>query len=433
MCSLVLGFLLLLILTSQYSGYRTALKSLSVCLWFLALLNVGVYLCGAIAVPVVVILFAGSIVTSLVWTAKEDIAKRRKKRMTIVQRTDSEIVAEEGLLEKGLSLDNLKRMQSEETSSELEFDDMQMQTKMKERPNDKVEPCEKKASTPDTSGQGVSSGLGMTEDEATFDLTRDDGDDTAHDVEHRKVSFGPGTVVEQYSPGTVDEQYDDQEKPPPLDISDLGPLVKKAPLNSKGRSKPSSRQMGQRKEGSPIPSRGVEEVDGGRFRRLASPRKDSVRARAQSNQVFLILFIASLMVTLWKYPILLLFPTPAVVWSFIKYIISLAIIQNSVLTQISSSWTTLKTRLTSQRKILFPWPMPTMFAVYLIIDSKVLNSTKKTMGSLMSAFIILVLLVSALAVTVVVVFQIQVEVMHYLSSAVMVWNRTVATNPQIKE
>ena len=418
LCSLVLGFLLLLILTSQYSGYRTSLKSLSICLWFLTLLNVGVYLCGGIAVPMVVILFVGSIVTSLVWTTREDVAKRRKKGVATLgaRRTDSENVIEEGLLEKGLSLDNLKRMQSEETSSELEFDDTQIQNKMEEQPNDKVE---KKSST----GERSSSELIEKEHEETFDLTQNDDDDTAHDFEHRKVSFGPGTGL---------EQYDDHERPPPLDICELGPLVK-APTNSKGQAKPSSRQTGQKKEVSPKHFRGVEEVDGGRFRRLASPHKDSIRARAQSNQVFLLLFIASLMVTVWKYPILLLIPTPLVVWSLIKYIISLAIIQNSILTKISSSWTTLKTWLTSQRNILFPWPMPAMFKIYLIIDNKVLNSTKRTIGSLVSAFIILVLLVSVLAVTVLAVFQVQVEVMHYVSSAVMVWNRTVATNPQIKE
>ena len=127
---------------------------------------------------------------------------------------------------------------------------------------------------------------------------------------------------------------------------------------------------------------------------------------------------------------LFLIPIPLTLWCVIKYVISLAVIQNSVLNRISNSSQTAKNWFISQQKILCPWPMPTMYAIYLFIDKKILEGVKKSMGSLVSALIIVLLLVAVVAVSVLLVFQIQVEVMHYASAAVSVWN---ATNPQIKE
>ncbi len=358
--SLVLGFLLLLLMSN--SSHKTALKVLSVCLWFIALLNIGTYLFGSLAIPAVCALFVASIIASCFKMAKNE---RNKK-------TSDKVHFEEALLEKGLSLENLRQLSAHKSELEVGL-----------------------------KGTELQSDVDVDTQEHSSDEKLEEPSD------RRQVSFNPSARVKITTPVN--------RKVSQFNISDLDPELIPA-LPSKASNDEHSESM--------------EEIDGGR---PISPHEDSLKARAQSNQVFFVLVIACLLVVLWKHPIFTLLLIPFAIWSFIKYTFTLAVVKNSVMDRFSNSSQTSIDWFLSQDKIFFPWPMPMMYTIYLFIDKKVLEGVKKSIGSLASALIIVLLLVVVLAVAVLLVFQIQVEVMHYASAAVSVWNSTVATNPQITE
>lgn len=70
LCSLAVGFVVLLLL-SRRSEYTTALKILSVSLWFLTSLNVTAYLLGSALVPAMVALFMSAAVLSFYQKVKD--------------------------------------------------------------------------------------------------------------------------------------------------------------------------------------------------------------------------------------------------------------------------------------------------------------------------------------------------------------------------
>ena len=175
---------------------------------------------------------------------------------------------------------------------------------------------------------------------------------------------------------------------------------------------------------------------GGLARRLeGTDEPDSKRKgeKTQSNQIFLVLFVAVLIVTMWKYPLLLLLLSPLALWSILKYAVSITAVQNSALCKIPELWASAKAWVFTRRNLFFPTPMPTLLRMYITVDSKVLSSIKSSVGSLMSCWIILGLLLSGLAVSILLVFQIQVELVHYVTMSANVWNRTVASSPQLQE
>lgn len=387
-----------------------ALKCLSMCLWFLAFLNVGVYLCGSIAVPMVLALFSCSVVISVVNKSQEQLFRKRKNGYSSLRIASDK----DSLLEKGISLNTITDMLNSDYLA-LDSDETQVQNSTDE--TDNTQPLDSKVSPPIMSEDDTSVGevCWVTGDKrpALAEV------ETETDDERMMVSFSP----------YVEQQHHHNESPT-LCMADL---TEKGLTNSKTQLKKSSSQDRRTKDVGFKNLKPADEVDGGHEHHLVPPLTVSNRARAQSNQVFLLLLAASLMVTMWKHPILLLIPVPLVLWSVVKHIPSLAIVKNSAPTHVSSSLTVLKTWVASQRHILFPWPMPTMVQACVTIDNKVLSSLKRMVGSLVSAFIIFVLLVGALAVMVFVLFQVQLEVMHYLNAAVTAWNVTMANNPQIKE
>ena len=380
-CSLVLGFSLLLVMSNHYSSHSSALQAFSICLWFFAMLNIGTYLLGSLTVPVVCSLFLSAIVVS---TTKNVIGTFNKSK--------SHDDNNEGLLEKGLSTQTLQKMISQD-SEVLEVDIQGTETPLD---------IEEKAESTNGFSDNESDQRDTQTEEKLFS--------------RKQVSFNPAVGMAP--------SVDRSNSPSPLNTPDSNPQL----FHSSKQRLPA--HLKPKKSGKIKLYRGAEEVDGGRFKRLRPPRQSVFKT---SNQVFLVLFIACLLVTLWKHPILLLIPIPLTLWCIIKYVVTLAVVQNSVLSHVSNSSQTAQNWLLSQKQILCPWPLPTMYAMYLFIDKKVLEGVKKSMGSLVSALIIVLLLVVVVAVAVLVLFQIQVEVMHYAGAAVSVWNTTIASNPQIKE
>ena len=117
-CSRVLGFFLLLIMSNHYSSHKSALKALSICLWFFAILNVGVYIFGSLTLPIVSTLFLSALIASLVTTTKKEIGKLKSHVIGRHKNDD-----EEGLLEKGLSTETLHRLISQDSELEAEARD----------------------------------------------------------------------------------------------------------------------------------------------------------------------------------------------------------------------------------------------------------------------------------------------------------------------
>ena len=175
---------------------------------------------------------------------------------------------------------------------------------------------------------------------------------------------------------------------------------------------------------------GIDETDA-RFR--FSNTRDLQKARAQGNQVFLLLFTVCLIVTLWRYPFLLLLLAPFALWIVIKRALSLAAVQQSTFCQIPAVLRTTQAWIAARKEAFFPSPLPTMLKMYIFVDKKLLHVVKQSMGGLVSMCMIVGLILAGLAVFILLIFQIQVELSHYVSVSTTVWNRTVANHPQLKE
>ena len=80
-----------------------------------------------------------------------------------------------------------------------------------------------------------------------------------------------------------------------------------------------------------------------------------------------------------------------------------------------------------------PHPLFTLCNAFLSLDQMVLETAISSVSSLMSAFIITVLLVSGLALTLFLALQIRVELTHYVTMMTTIWNRTLSSNPQLME
>jgi hypothetical protein len=179
-----------------------------------------------------------------------------------------------------------------------------------------------------------------------------------------------------------------------------------------------------------------EEIDGrGRpFVLSEMSAKERARARRQSNRVFIVLFTACFVVYIWRHPLLVLLFIPFGVWSGLKHAFNLAMARNSeFVARLSSRWSNIRNGIQTRRSVLLPSPIPTIIQIYLAIDKKILNVVRNSIGSLLTTFIIVSLLIGMTAVTILLLFEIQVEVMHYVTSSLAVWNSTVADSQQINE
>ncbi len=174
---------------------------------------------------------------------------------------------------------------------------------------------------------------------------------------------------------------------------------------------------------------GVDEPD----RRLRlTPGRES--EKKDSDYVFLVLSAAVLMMLLWRYPFFLLLLSPLALWTAVKFVISLTVVRESVVViQAPGLKSSLERWVGARKSLFFPTPMPTLFSMYIFVDKKVLRVVRGTIDSIMSAFIILGLVVLGLGVTIFLVFEIQVELSHYVTMSVNVWDRMVTSSPQLQE
>ena len=394
LCSLAVGFAVLLLL-SRRSEYPTVIKILSVSLWFLTTLSVVTYVFGSAGVPVVIALFVFASALNFYWRVKSIVTVQRSTWARYVKKDRhveemkgsdgvSEIEEEGSILEKGITLETAESFsenRGENTSSGIE--------------EEQDSASEKKIG----SSEVLETSIGSQESSEVIEENgwKESGEGNltlqAEDEAHlSKVSFGP-VVTKPETPVLEEEK---------ITITEAG-----------GKAEP-----------------GTDETDA-RFR-FATTR-DLQKARAQGNQVFLLLFTVCLIVTFWKYPFLLLLLAPFALWIVVKRVLSLAVVQQSTFCQIPAVFHSTQAWIVTRKDTFFPSPLPTMLKIYIFVDKKLLHIVKHSMGGLVSMCMIVGLILAALAVFILLIFQIQVELSHYVSVSATVWNRTVANHPQLKE
>ena len=396
LCSLPVGFIVLLLL-SRRSEYTTALKILSTSLWFLTFLNITAYLLGSALVPAMVALFVSAAVLSFYQKVKDIFTIGKPRRMQLrkakggEESIDEEKVSEEdSLLERGIT----------RKVAESVGDDLVGNTSIDIEKGEQGSTTEKERGSSESAQIDCQESSRVKKDlDAGGGIENGDGGPVEDEKQLRTVSFEP--VVTQ----------------------------SETPLKEKVTGGGEDRALSQ-------PEEGVDEVDA-KFRlasRHVHPSEFDVdKARAQSNQVFLLLLVICLVVTVWKYPFLLFLLMPFFLWILIKHLLTLAVVQQSALCQLPATWSRIQTWIASRKEVLFPSPLPTLLKMYIGVDNKVLNAVKRSLGSLMSMCIIVGLMTTGLAVFILLIFEIQVELSHYVNVSVTVWNRTVANHPQLKE
>lgn len=431
-CTLFIGFIILLILTVRGSDYFAPIKMLSVFLWFLLMLNLGTHLLGSVALPLIIGTFAGAFLTGI-------LCRSFKKHGGLQEEDDSK----ESLMENGGELREEGREKSHMLDSAwrsvflLDFDDTdngggkgsegdvteqqavaQTETKEKKSPFAFLSGRKKdKDGKKDEAAKVKRSVLKKTKEKKEPNVNGSDKQQEEGDKEDEellpeskpKVSFSSTETVTRLS--SVE--------------SDLSP----SDFSSPDTTENSLLLVDEKEE---------DEFTDGRGTRLFAlsemSAKQRAKARTQSNRVFIVLFTACFVVYIWRHPLLVLLFIPFGLWSGLKYAFSWAVTRNSkLITDVTIKWNNFKSILHSRRSVLFPYPIPTILKFYLTIDKKVLNFVKHSVGGILTTFIIVSLLILTAAVTVLLLFEIQGEVMHYVTSALAVWNRTVADTEQINQ
>ena len=394
LCSLAIGFAVLLLL-SRRTEYPTVVKILSVSLWFLTTLSVVTYVFGSAGVPVVIALFVSASALNFYWRVKSTVAvqrslwaKHKEKDRRVGERKGSdrfsEMEEEGSILEKGITLETA------ESFSEGLGDNVS--SGIEEEQGSVSEERKRSSEVLDTSVESLESS------EVKEDL----------DVSGWKESGEGNLTLQAESEGHMNK------------VS-FGPVVTKPETPVLEVEKVTETEAGDQVDS------GIDETDA-RFR--FSNTRDLQKARAQGNQVFLLLFTVCLIVTLWRYPFLLLLLAPFALWIVIKRALS---VQQSTFCQIPTVLRTTQAWIVARKEVFFPSPLPTMLKMYIFVDKKLLHVVKQSMGGLVSMCMIVGLILAGLAVFILLIFQIQVELSHYVSVSATVWNRTVANHPQLKE
>ena len=194
----------------------------------------------------------------------------------------------------------------------------------------------------------------------------------------------------------------------------------KTSLESMDKESSSAVQSSHHGEGAP---------DGGanslKKSRLRSSQKSELaqRARQSNNYWFVVLIISSFFVCVWKYPlfkVFLLFLTLVFLWSFAYPRLS---------PRLRGFWCEVSSRLARKKEVFFPPPVRVFGQVLLSVDQVVLSGVIQWVGVIVTALIVLGLFVVVLVASVMLLLQIQVEVGLYLAEGAVLWNRTVAANP----
>lgn len=164
-----------------------------------------------------------------------------------------------------------------------------------------------------------------------------------------------------------------------------------------------------------------------------TPVKSEVETRGtpplSSRKLVIIIFCThTLVIFFWTYPLLLILLILFAIWAILTRFFNLWLKE-----RLSPYLSDIQSRVCSSRHLFFPTPLPTLLNAFLFLDQMALQTALSSVSSLMSAFIITILLVGGLALTLFLTLQIRVELTHYVTMTAAIWNRTVSSNPQLME
>lgn len=410
--TLAIGFIILLVLTVRGSDYFTPMKLLSASLWFLLMFNFGALLIGSVALPLIIGVFLlaaliGKFCTSFkarkLFEDNDDSEESRMENGGEAPANDGS--DDSGVSERGITLNALRSVlsldydetdsvgQDQETQQDTEFSTTSF---LSDEDSTTCSPYSKKQESTRTSAKVKRSS--MKRDKEKKSKKGEMEEDTLD--EKPRVSFGPAETVGDLSPAKESDTLS-------LSTSEME-LHEEEDDDVDGRGRP--------------------------FVLSEMSAKERARARRQSNRVFIVLFTACFVVYVWRHPLLVLLFIPFGVWSGLKNAFNFAVARNSeFVAGLSSRWSDIRNIIQTRRSILLPSPIPTIIQIYLAIDKKISNIVRSSIGGLLTTFIIVSLLIGMTTVTILLLFEIQMEVMHYVTSALAVWNSTVADNQQINE
>ena len=412
---MAIGFVILLVLTVRGSDYFAPVKILSISLWFLLMVNLGTRLLGSVSLP----LFIGTFsVAALVGLFCSSFKKQSQLEDSELKDSwiESGVEPTDSVLEKGLTLNTALR-----TVLSLNFEDT-------DTPGGGEEEGGKEEAQVEVKGKKSSFSF-FPSKKKEKDTKKDDG------VKVKRSALKKSKEKKKL-------EVDDEEKEEEEEISEDKPKVSFAPTEtvtqiSPVRSELSSEISSPEMDVTVEDCLDEEELVDGRARLFTLSEmsaKQRAQARAQSNRVFIVLFTACFVVYVWRHPLLVLLFTPFIVWSGLKYAFNWAITSNTrLITQMTNKWRNLKSGMFARKSVLFPSPIPNILQIYLAIDKKILSIVRSSVGGLLSTFIIVSLIIATTAVTVLLLFEIQGEVMHYVTSALTVWNSTVADTQKINK
>jgi len=169
--------------------------------------------------------------------------------------------------------------------------------------------------------------------------------------------------------------------------------------------------------------------DGGsnnlRKSRLRSYQKSEYaqRARQSNNYLFVVLIISCFFVCVWKFPLFKIF------FLFLTLVFMWSLAYPRLTPHFSRFWQQVSRMLARKKDVFFPPPVRVIGQALLGLDQMVLSGVIQWVGVIVTALIVLGLFVAVLVVSVMLVLQIQVEVGQYLVEGAVLWNRTMASNP----
>ena len=384
-----------------------AIKALSTLVWFLAILNVASYALGsAVALPVVLTVFVvggvlsiAAIIKSLLFPERGERERERRGVVVGVMRERTDGVGGRGGSGE-LDLEAGRRGETEEAELAMEAVEEVEDGEGRRKVGGRLSPEMSDnggVEEPDT-GRPQSE-LGNLSGGSVGFMGPNDGMQSPH------VTFGGET---KYSP-VSELKWEAEKKGIIEEEREGGDLLEVRTVSPEAVMVPQARVASQ----------------------MSHERAVTVvQQHNQRKYMFILLAIFFFMAVFWLYPFLLVLLVPFASWAVLRRG-ARAWLQKGY--PLSSQLTSLSHWLHSRHSFIFPAPLPTLFKVFLAADRKVLQFVRGSLDSLMSALMITSLLVSALALTVFLALQIQVELSHYITMMSAVWNRTVSSNPQLQQ
>ena len=183
-----------------------------------------------------------------------------------------------------------------------------------------------------------------------------------------------------------------------------------------------------------------EEIDGAHVWRIGRPKsqyvcksaESALRAQKSNNYAFVVLIAACCLIFIWKHPLILFLLVPLILWVAFGRIFYLYI-QPQIQLQFSMQVITseIASLFGGKMRLFFPPPIITLGRMFLFLDHMIIKLAVKSVGEIVSMCIIAGLLVGVSTASVLLVLQIYVELGHYVAVGAVVWNKTLAANPQI--